>query len=100
MAEIYQNRDSEPQKLQKKALFWGCEWPKLISRKNSKVGIGNNQCGIFEDFSATQILREIDFGHLLGSKYAENGYILHLQNGQNWLHTKSEWQKNSWISTQ
>ena len=33
--------------------------------------------GIFEDFSATQILREIDFGHLLGSKYAENGYILH-----------------------
>ena len=32
--------------------------------------VGNTQCGIFRDFSATQILREINFGHFEAPKTA------------------------------
>ena len=32
--------------------------------------IGNTQCGKFQDFSATQILREINFGHFEDPKTA------------------------------
>jgi len=73
----------------------------------TKYSLKKHEMNYISNFTATLILREINFGcfqkvkscRLITAAEMVKIAVLRLQNNQNWFHVKSEWQKNPEIST-